>query len=152
MLIGLIAFGLVLLGLTGWIFWLDRRITRLFQGRGGENFEELAISFGQELTALNQSRQEIERFLGAADQRLQKAVSQIRTLRYNPFPDQGGNQSFSTAWLDERGDGVIITGLHARDTMRVYAKPVRARGSEFELTTEEAACLAIPPDTNPPPK
>lgn len=141
MLFGLLALGAAVLGLGGWLLWLHRRLTRFFIGRGGQNLEELAINFGRDLQSLDQSRQEIERFLIAADQRLKSSVRHVRTLRYNPFPDQGGNQSFTTALLNEQGDGVIITGLHARDTMRVYAKPVSNRASEFELTAEEENAL-----------
>jgi len=145
MLYGLLALGAIVLGLTGWLFQLQRRITRLFAGRSGQNFEELVLDFGRNLTELDRSRQEIESFLIVANERLKNSVHHIRTLRYNPFPDQGSNQSFTTALLNEKGDGVIITGLHARDTMRVYAKPVLNQKSEFELTTEEQAIL----DDNP---
>ena len=138
----IIALGLVIIGLAIWLWRLERRITRLFTGRGSQHLAELAINFGRELAELDRARQEIERFLVEANQRLSSSVRHVRTLRYNPFPDQGGNQSFSTAWLDEKGDGVIITGLHARDTMRVYAKPIRNRVSDFELTVEERDALA----------
>lgn len=137
----IITLGLVIIGLAIWLWRLERRITRLFTGRGLQNLEELTINFGRELAELDHARQEIERFLIAANQRLSSSVRHVRTLRYNPFPDQGGNQSFSTALLDEKGDGVIITGLHARDTMRVYAKPIRNRVSDFELTVEEQDAL-----------
>lgn len=137
----IMALGLAIIGLAIWLWQLARRITRLFTGHGGQNLEELAINFGSELVKLDRSRQEIEKFLVAADQRLAGSLRHVRTLRYNPFPDQGGNQSFSTALIDEKGDGVIITGLHARDTMRVYAKPIRNRASDFELTAEEQNVL-----------
>ena len=138
----LLILGLVIVGLAIWLWWLHRRLDRLFTGRGGQNLEKLAIDFGRRLSELDRGRQEIERFLIAANERLANSVRHVKTFRYNPFPDQGGNQSFTTAFLDEKGDGVIITGLHARDTMRVYAKPIRRRSSEFELTAEEEACLA----------
>jgi predicted phosphohydrolase len=138
----IIALGLVIIGLAVWVWQLERRLARLFTGRAGQNLEELAIHFGHDLDALDRSRQEIERFLIKADERLKNSVRHVQTFRYNPFPDQGGNQSFTTALLNEKGDGVIITGLHARDTMRVYAKPIVNRTSQFELTTEEQACLA----------
>ena len=140
--ISLLILGVVIISLTGWLWWLHRRLDRLFTGRSGQNLEELAIDFGHRLSELDRSRREIERFLIAANERLANSVRHVKTFRYNPFPDQGGNQSFTTALLDEKGNGVIITGLHARDTMRVYAKPIRQRSSEFELTAEEKAALS----------
>lgn len=137
----LIVSTLAVLFLTGWILWLHRRLNRLFTGRGGQNLEELAFKFGAELAKLNRSQLEVERFLAEVDERLSNSVRHVRTARYNPFADRGGNQSFSTALLNEKGDGVILTGLHARDTMRVYAKPVRKHASDFELTAEERGVL-----------
>ncbi len=138
----IIALSLAVVGLAIWLWLMNRRLNRLFIGRSGENLEDLATTFGQELKTLHSARQEIEKFLIQADARLSTSVRHVRTLRYNPFPDQGGSQSFTTALLDEKGDGVILTGLHARDTMRVYAKPVRGRNSEIELTAEERSTLA----------
>lgn len=138
----IIALILIVISLVVWLWLMNQRINRLFTGRQGQSLEELAENYGQELKALHASRQEIERFLIQADARLATSVRHVRTLRYNPFPDQGGSQSFTTALLDEKGNGVILTGLHARDTMRVYAKPIRAHTSEIELTQEERSALA----------
>lgn len=44
--------------------------------------------------------------------------------RYNPFTDTGGDQSFSVAFLDEYGDGIMISSLHSRENTRLYAKKV----------------------------
>lgn len=137
----IIALSLAVIGLAVWLWLMNRRVNRLFTGRQGQSLEDLAESYGQELKTLHSAREEIEKFLIQADARLGTSVRHVRTLRYNPFPDQGGSQSFTTALLDEQGDGVILTGLHARDTMRVYAKPVRGRNSEIELTAEERSVL-----------
>ncbi len=137
----IIALSLAVIGLAVWLWLMNQRVNRLFTGRQGQSLEDLAESYGRELKTLHTAREEIEKFLIQADARLGTSVRHVKTLRYNPFPDQGGSQSFTTALLDERGDGVILTGLHARDTMRVYAKPIRARNSEIELTAEERSVL-----------
>ena len=45
-------------------------------------------------------------------------------LRFNPFTDTGGNQSFILSLLDENGTGVVISSLHSRENTRVYAKQI----------------------------
>ena len=45
-------------------------------------------------------------------------------IRYNPFNDIGGNQSFVIALLDADKSGVIITSLHTRDNTRIFSKPI----------------------------
>ena len=52
-------------------------------------------------------------------------------VRYNPFGDTGGNQSFVLSLLNALGNGYVITSLHGRDNTRIYAKEVHAdRDSE----------------------
>jgi len=62
-------------------------------------------------------------------------------LRYNPFNETGGAQSFCLCLLDRDDNGVIITGLHTRDRTRVYTKPVLNGKSETELSREEKKVL-----------
>jgi hypothetical protein len=45
-------------------------------------------------------------------------------FHFNPFTDTGGDQSFSAAFLDDNGDGIMISSLHSRENTRLYAKRV----------------------------
>ena len=58
-------------------------------------------------------------------------------LRFNPFRDAGGDQSFAVALTDQDGNGVVISSLHSRDVTRVYGKPLAAWESPYPLTEEE---------------
>jgi hypothetical protein len=62
-------------------------------------------------------------------------------VRFNPFEDTGGNQSFAIALLDALGDGVVISSLHARGSTRIYAKSVRAGRADGAASAEEAQAL-----------
>ena len=64
-------------------------------------------------------------------------IQKAGLLRYNPFSNVGGNQSFSIALLDNNNDGFVITSLYAQDGNRVYAKPVKNGKSEYVLSEEE---------------
>jgi hypothetical protein len=68
-------------------------------------------------------------------------VSKMATVRYDAFEDMGGRLSFSTALLDERGDGVVITSINGRSETRTYAKTVRAGRSRHNLSGEEAVAI-----------
>ena len=70
------------------------------------------------------------------------AVQKIGMLRYNPFKDDGGNLSFSMAFLDAKNNGVVITSMHGREQNRVYAKPIKDGSSEFQLTDEEKKAIS----------
>ena len=64
-------------------------------------------------------------------------ISRVHTVRYDAFDDMGGHLSFSSAFLDEHGDGMVITAINGRVDTRVYAKAVRAGNSEHNLSEEE---------------
>ncbi|MGQ9457218.1 MAG: DUF4446 family protein, partial [Anaerolineae bacterium] len=63
--------------------------------------------------------------------------------RFNPCPDPGGNQSFAIALVDGRGNGVVLSSLHAREGTRVYAKPLKKWESDYALTEEEKQAIAL---------
>lgn len=66
------------------------------------------------------------------------AVSRVGLVRFNPFDDTGGNQSFALALLDAAGDGIVVSSLHARSGTRIYAKAIRAGRAATALSEEEA--------------
>ena len=68
---------------------------------------------------------------------LSLSMTHVSVLRFNPFGDDGGNQSFAIALLNEKGTGLVISSLHHRSGTRTYAKPVRGGTSEFPLSKEE---------------
>jgi len=68
-------------------------------------------------------------------------VQKVGIVRYNPFSNVGGDQSFSVALLDKDNNGVVITSLYAREENRTYAKPIEAGKSEYSLSNEEQNAL-----------
>jgi len=74
---------------------------------------------------------------------LKLAFSRVGLVRFNPFEDTGGNQSFALALLDVHGDGFVVSSLHSRGGTRVYAKAVRGGAAEGALSDEESQALEI---------
>lgn len=69
-------------------------------------------------------------------------IQRIGIVRFNPFADTGGSQSFTIALLDGHDDGLILTSLYARTGNRWYLKEVRAgKGKNIELSNEEASAI-----------
>jgi hypothetical protein len=75
------------------------------------------------------------------DAGLRGAVQRVSVSRYKAFEDAGGDQSFTVALMDGHGDGVVLSGLHARGGIRVYAKPLNGGRSTYALTSEEDAAV-----------
>jgi hypothetical protein len=135
--------GLALLALALWVFLLERRISKLLRGKDGGTLEDVITKDHRSIEEFFRFRDDVSHALDVLDERISKKLHGAKTLRFNPFQGsgQGGNQSFATALLDEHGDGVVLSTLYTREKVSVYAKPVRNRTSEFELSDEERAVL-----------
>ncbi|KAB7744015.1 DUF4446 family protein [Nostocoides sp. F2B08] len=70
------------------------------------------------------------------------ALRHVAVVRYDAFGDMGGRLSFSAALVDDAGDGVVISAIHARGESRTYAKGLVSGRSDTTLTPEEQQALA----------
>ncbi len=129
--------GLVVGILLVWIIVLEFRLKKLLRGKSGGDLEDLIKKTNEELGSLIQSRTEIINEIGAIRKRMRHHIRGVRTVRFNPFKDSGSNQSFATAFINDEGDGVVISSIYSRDRVGIYAKPIEKHKSEYELTDEE---------------
>jgi hypothetical protein len=122
-----------------WIIRLELRLGRLLAGKDGKTLEDTIRKLALDLKEIEKFRDDSIEYLKAIEYRLKRSTQAIETVRFNPFKGtgSGGNQSFSTAFLNERGDGIVLTTLYARDRVSVFSKPVKKFKSEIELTGEE---------------
>lgn len=62
----------------------------------------------------------------------------VGIVRFNPFADTGGAQSFTLALLDGEENGIVMTSLYGRSGNRWYVKEVvGGYGHDLELSKEE---------------
>ncbi len=71
----------------------------------------------------------------------EKTFQKIGVIRFNPFDNLGGNQSFVIALLNKQNSGFVISSLFIKDGNRVYAKAVKNGSSEHSLSDEEREAL-----------
>lgn len=119
------------------------RINRLTRGKNGASLEDTIALIKKELNDEQRFKREMEHYLTNVEKRLSTSIRTVETLRFNAFrgTGSGGNQSFATAYVNEKGDGVIVSSLNAHDRVSVFAKPVKQWKSELELTPEEKEVL-----------
>ncbi len=70
------------------------------------------------------------------------SLRHVAVVRYDAFGDMGGRLSFSAALVDDSGDGLVVSAIHARGESRTYAKGLVAGQSDTTLTPEEQQALA----------
>ena len=142
--LSVVSFVLVMLGARR-LGRLERRFKSLAVGAGpGAEAMSLAQLVSSQASRVDNMYAEAAR-LGRAvetlEQKADGAMQCVGLVRYNPFEDTGGDQSFALALLDGRGDGVVISSLHGRTATRFYAKPVKAGTSTLSLSDEEVRAL-----------
>lgn len=76
-----------------------------------------------------------------AIRRTGSAITHVGLVRFDAFDDTGGKQSFALALIDDEADGVMLTGLHARQATRVFVKDIRGGVSDAPLSDEEERAL-----------
>ncbi len=124
-----------------WILIIEIRLKRIFSGFKAKNMESLIAELTKKTKELEEERKKTELQITSIDKRLAQSIRNIETVRFNPFPQVGGNQSFAMSLLNDEGNGVVISSLYSRDRTSLFAKPIKAGQSEFELTKEEKNVL-----------
>jgi hypothetical protein len=145
-----VVIGLVvaLVGLVSWVAILhvrlnrlDKRYTQLMTGVDGAHLEGvLNEHVGQVRQALNVVSA-LETETKRMDRTLRHTIQWMGIVRFNPFRNTGGDQSFAWAVVDGYGNGLVLTSLHARENTRLYAKPLHNWESPYSLTEEEQQAI-----------
>ena len=76
-----------------------------------------------------------------AGARADAAGARVGLVRFDAFEDTGGGHSFALAFIDDEGDGVVLTSLHSRQASRLYVKDVRGGVADAPLSQEEERAL-----------
>jgi len=124
-----------------WILKTEKRLKRFFVGKKAKDLEDTIIVLGNDIKNLKETKQKTEKEIAEINTKLRKSIRGLETVRFNPFPDQGSNQSFAIGMLNEENDGIVLSSLYSRERMSVFAKPIKNGKSEYELTTEEKEAL-----------
>ena len=110
---------------------------------GGE--KDVAAVLSDQAGEIAQLRSDAERLraqLTRSASDVEQSLRHVAVVRYDAFGDMGGRLSFSAAIVDDRGDGLVISSIHARGESRTYAKGIVEGDSEVTLSPEEQQALA----------
>ncbi len=133
--------GALALAVSAWLIYLEIRLRRVFGGKKAGDLEDILRVVAKELQELHNSREEIEKYLESVERRLRHSVQYVGIVRFNPFQDAGGDQSFSIALMDEKKNGIVVSSLYGRENSRIYAKPLENASSKYQLAKEELQAI-----------
>lgn len=113
----------------------------LFFDDSSKNLRELVTRAITDSKSINARANKIESSIEEIAKILQCTYQKFAMIRYNPFNDTGGDQSFSMALLDLRDNGFVITSIHGREVDRIYAKQIDNGKSKHNLSAEELGAI-----------
>jgi Protein of unknown function (DUF4446) len=122
---------------------LDRRLRGVTRGSDGQSLEAILDAHLDKVYAVARELDEVAVRTALLETAQRRAFQRIGLVRFNPFEDTGGNQSFALAVLDAQGTGFVVSSLHARAGTRVYGKSVAAGVSESTLSSEESEAVRL---------
>lgn len=121
---------------------LNKRLKVATHNQDGMNIETIINQYYVDIdeTKATQNniltkQQEITKFL-------EKCLTKVGVVRFNPFHEVGGDQSFVIALLDQKNNGIVISSLYNRTNCRFYGKPIIAGKSEYSLSDEEIEAIS----------
>ncbi len=154
--------GFFLFGLSGfvlsffllaWVFILWRKMCRLqstldvfLSGKDAQTLEDTILRHDAQLIHLDHEISELYAISNKVHHLGLSSMHKTQLIRFNPFKDLGGNQSFSLALLDGHNNGTVLSSLHTREGTRIYAKEVvygNATTNDFTNEEREAITLAM---------
>lgn len=120
----------------------EKKLALFFSGKDARSLESLLIEEKELIASVDTDVQELFDISNELHRLGAKSLHKYSVMRFNPFKETGGNQSFAVALLDGKNCGVVISSLHTSAGTRVFAKPVKnGEADGFPFTEEEKAVI-----------
>ncbi len=132
----------VALACLGQVLWLRRRFTAALTSTEGASLESVLASHIKKVESVDHHLVRLDDAYRHLANTGSLASQKFSIVRFNPFGDTGGDQSFVLAALDAHNSGYVLTSIHGREGTRVYVKPIDYGKSKYPLSTEEKQALA----------
>ncbi len=132
--------------LAGYTLWqqilLKKKYGQFLKGADAKQIEVALKKYTANVDTSLSELDELAGFVAKLHKTQQLAFSRTGLVRYNPFGDTGGDQSFCLALLDNTNSGFVISAVHARSGTRVYAKDVFDGKSTHNTSKEEDRAIS----------
>ncbi|MDF2674281.1 MAG: hypothetical protein K0R09_2549 [Clostridiales bacterium] len=120
---------------------LEKRYKKMMKGSYGKSIEELLVDYTGKVEESMKTVKEIDANFKSIDMRVKSSLQKCSVVRFRAFDDVGSDLSFSIALLDEKNDGVILTGIYGRNECATFAKPIENGISKYDLSEEEKQAI-----------
>lgn len=136
--------------ILGWLIFLTaryraifNRTKTLFSDKNKGNLSETLEKYLSDVKEVEDHCFKLDEEAKKIRKMAENSLQKVGMVRYNPFGDVGGNQSFSLCILDDSLEGFVISSIHSREGTRVYSKSVSKGVSDYNLSDEERKAIEI---------
>ena len=120
---------------------IKRKLKALFNGKKATDLEGVLFEEIKRMKKAEINIQELFETTKILKEITDKTIQKVNIIRFNPFKDTGGDQSFAIAMLDSQDNGIVISSLFTREGTRIYSKPIKNGQSTYPLSKEELEVL-----------
>ena len=120
---------------------VEDKYRRLMKGTNSKNLEEMLLERIDSIDEVKEISEKAIKECERLELKMEECIQKVAIMRYKAFEDVGSDLSFSIALVDDRNDGVILTGIYGRQESTTYAKPVDKGISRYDLSEEELYVL-----------
>ena len=122
---------------------LRRRLDALTRGSDGRSLDAVLDFHLDKVGAVARELDELSARSAVLEAANRRSIQKVGLVRFNPFEDTGGNQSFALALTDAHGNGFVVSSLHSRTGTRIYAKAIADGRADGALSEEEGEALRV---------
>jgi hypothetical protein len=119
----------------------NKKIDTLLEKGKIKDFKDIFLSQQEKNSGLEERIKEAFLKIKNLEDISQITIQKTGIIRFNPFNEMGGNQSFVLALLDSNNNGFVISSLFVREGNRVYAKSIKQGKSDYLLSKEEMEAM-----------
>ena len=120
---------------------VENKYRRLMRGTSNKNLEEMLLEKIDSIEEVKEVSQKAISECERLEEKMKECIQKVAIMRYKAFEDVGSDLSFSIAMLDDKKDGVIVTGIYGRQESTTYAIPIDKGISRYDLSEEELYVL-----------
>lgn len=126
-----------------WVILLNFRFKRLVKGSNKKTIEDSLVNIYKYIDVANLESQKVNSSIKILQQQMQKSPRGFGMINFKAFDGvkSGGANSFAIAFVNDKGDGIVLSTFHARDRVNVFSKEITAFKSSVMLTEEENQAL-----------
>lgn len=143
----IILISLVVVETTVLLFIHKRYLSFMKKLGNGSDLNEMLKEYLKEVESIKKDNSEIKGYYTKLDSDMASCIQKVGLVRYNAFKDVGSDLSFAIALLDGNDNGVVFNGIYGSEYSNIYAKPIKNKESNYQLSQEEEYAIEIAEQT-----